>query len=83
MPVKHHPSFLQILMHGSIAALMLEQLVGRKLSKREMEFIEFYLMEYIDIEGLMAGSLPGQIPVHPYNTKSMDESGSAPGPRGG
>jgi len=35
-----------------IAALMLQQLVGRKPTKREMEFIEFYLMEYIDIEEL-------------------------------
>ena len=36
-----------------IAALMLQQLVGRKPTKREMEFIELYLMEYIGIEELM------------------------------
>ena len=36
-----------------IAALMLQQLIGRKPSKREMEFIELYLVGFIEIEELM------------------------------
>ena len=36
-----------------IAALLLQGLVGRKPTKREMEFIQFYLMEYIGIDELM------------------------------
>lgn len=37
-----------------IAALMLQQLVGRKPSKRQMEFIELYMVGFIEVEELMS-----------------------------
>ena len=37
-----------------IAALMLQGLVGRKPTKREMEFIQFYFIGYIEIDELMS-----------------------------
>lgn len=37
-----------------IAALMLQALVGRKPTKREMEFIQFYFIGFIEIDELMS-----------------------------
>ena len=37
-----------------IAALMLQDLVGKKPTKREMEFIQFYFIGFIEIDELMS-----------------------------